>query len=274
MPWIIKKDRRCPVAKPFGVINKNDGTLEGCHVSEDKAKKQQAALYASDRTEPVTYETRHVWAMEDIEVREMSGGGMRFSGYAAVFNTDSEPLPFIERIMPGAFKRSLNLGREVRMFLNHNQDFVLATTRSNMALAEDEHGLRVEADLKPTSYALDLATNMREKIVTQMSFGFTVPGHDGHSIDADGRRLLNHVNLFDVSPVTGFPAYTQTSAIIRSLAERIGVEQADLALAIRALSESAGPLDDEQVSLLMSVIQSRRQKPKRDWAAELAALRG
>ena len=231
-----------------------------------------AAGAAHDHRSLPGYETRHVWAMEDIEIRTTPGGGMHFSGYAAVFNADSEPLPFTERILPGAFKRTLARGREVRMFLNHNQDFVLATTKSNMTLVEDSHGLRTDADFVPTSYALDLATNMREKIVTQMSFGFTIPAK-GDEWDGS-KRLLREVNLFDVSPVTGFPAYSQTSAVIRSLAERLDLGTDELSLALRALTETTGPLDPETVALLTSVIQSRRAVPKRDWAAELAALRG
>jgi HK97 family phage prohead protease len=221
------------------------------------------------------FETRHVWEMEDIEVRETSGG-MRFSGYAAVFNTDSVPLPFIERIMPGAFKRTLARGREVRMFLNHNQDFVLGTTKRNVNLAEDDHGLRVEADLVDTTYARDLAVNMREGIVTKMSFGFTVSrskGKSGDETDDQGRRLLRELNLFDVSPVTGFPAYEATSAVVRSLAENIGATADALELAMRALAESTDLLTAEQFDLLSSVIHARRAKPARDWAAELASLR-
>ena len=38
-----------------------------------------------------------------FEVRETEEG-MTFTGYAAVFNSDSQPLPFTERIAPGAFR--------------------------------------------------------------------------------------------------------------------------------------------------------------------------
>jgi uncharacterized protein len=237
----------------------------------DSIAKVVATELDKDRALGGTYETRHVWSMDQAEIREMPGGEMRFSGYAAVFNSDSEPLPFIERLDPSAFRRTLINKREVRMFLNHNQDFVLGTTESNMHLSADSHGLLTEADLAPTTYAQDLAINMRAKIVTKMSFGFTVPAK-GDTWDGN-RRLLKEVNLFDVSPVTGFPAYTQTSAVLRSLAEGVGAEQSDLALAIRALTESTGPLDADQVALLNSVIQSRTAHSKVDWAAEFAKLR-
>ena len=39
----------------------------------------------------------------DLEVRE-TGNGMLLEGYAARFNEMSEPLPFREKIAPGAFR--------------------------------------------------------------------------------------------------------------------------------------------------------------------------
>lgn len=143
---------------------------------------------------------------------------LTFRGYAAVFNSPSEPLPFIETIAPGAFKRSLNSGREVRMFINHNSDQVLASTRSGtLTLAEDERGLYVEAELPPTTYGRDLAVLMQRGDVHSMSFGFSVPnGGDSWSDDGSSREL-REVILHEVSVVTGFPAYPATTgANVRS----------------------------------------------------------
>lgn len=137
---------------------------------------------------------------------------MQFRGYAAVFNSPSEPLPFIESIAPGAFKRSLASGREVRMFLNHNTDQVLGSTRSGtLVLMEDERGLWVENDLPPTSVGRDLSILMQRGDVHSMSFGFSIPrGGDAWSEDGQSREL-REVILHEVSVVTGFPAYQATT---------------------------------------------------------------
>jgi HK97 family phage prohead protease len=45
MPWHIGTHESC---KGFAVIKDSDGTVAGCHDSEDAAKKQLAALYASE----------------------------------------------------------------------------------------------------------------------------------------------------------------------------------------------------------------------------------
>lgn len=53
MPWDIKKgDSRCPSSRPFAVVKRGDGSLEGCHASRAKANAQVAALYANEGAMP------------------------------------------------------------------------------------------------------------------------------------------------------------------------------------------------------------------------------
>jgi HK97 family phage prohead protease len=88
-----------------------------------------------------------------------------------VFNSDSVPLPFIERIAPGAFKRSLQSRNEVKMLWNHDSGEPLASVRGGtLKLVEDERGLKVEATLANTSRGRDVAELIRSKTVDSMSF--------------------------------------------------------------------------------------------------------
>jgi HK97 family phage prohead protease len=129
----------------------------------------------------------------DVEFRSFTGelraegDGNTFVGYAAVFNSPSEPLPFIERIAPGAFAKSLRARKQdIKLYVNHNSDMVLASRRSgSLRLSEDSIGLRVEADLPDTSYARDLKDLMQRGIVDKMSFGFQVDKR-GDSWNEDG----------------------------------------------------------------------------------------
>ena len=86
----------------------------------------------SEKEKTVNKVERRIKTDVDFELRveATESDGMRFTGYAAVFNSDSEPLPFIERIMPGAFKRSLKARNEVKLFKNHNMDEVLASAQA------------------------------------------------------------------------------------------------------------------------------------------------
>lgn len=199
---------------------------------------------------------------DDFTIRAIDGGSdyMQFSGYAAVFDSPSEPLPFIETIAPGAFGRSLRSRNEVKMFVNHNADQVLASKRSGtLRLSEDSKGLFVEADLPPTTYARDLSVLMQRGDVTSMSFGFSVPSGGDTWLDGSNRRL-NEVRLHEVSVVTGFPAYEATSASVRSLvalAKRTSLDADALAQALTLL-ENGQELGDEQAALITEAVERLR----------------
>ena len=202
-----------------------------------------------------------------VEIREIhaadltldsAGPNGTFTGYAAVFDSPSEPLPFTETIAPGAFARSLKSRNDVRMYMNHNDDMVLASRRSGtLKLEEDSRGLKVTATLPDTTYARDLRALMQAGVVDSMSFGFSVPrGGDEWSQDGSQRRL-NEVRLHDVSVVSGTPAYAATSAMVRKmtgLAQRTATTPDDLAVAMNALLE--GNVTAEQAELLRAVVNT------------------
>lgn len=48
MPWHVAKSSECPASKPWAVIKDSDGTVEGCHETQDAAEAQMAALYANE----------------------------------------------------------------------------------------------------------------------------------------------------------------------------------------------------------------------------------
>jgi HK97 family phage prohead protease len=183
----------------------------------------------------------------DFEVRE-TAEGMTFTGYAAVFNSDSVPLPFIERIAPGAFKRSLQSRNEVKMLWNHDAGEPLASVRGGtLKLVEDERGLKVEATLANTTRGRDVAELIRSKTVDSMSFGFSVI-KDSWSGDV---RTLQAVRLFEVSVVSSaaYPA-TEGTVAVRSTT---GIDADQLADALMRL-ESGEDLDPTQATLITDVV--------------------
>jgi uncharacterized protein len=241
-----------------GVINRLDA-------EENKARYSSinVNLNKEEKETQVNKVERRVKTDVDFELRveATESDGMRFTGYAAVFNSDSEPLPFIERIMPGAFKRSLKARNEVKLFKNHNMDEVLASTRSKtLRLSEDSKGLLAEATLPDTTAGRDLAVLMKRGDVHAMSFGFSVPAR-GDSWSDDGMtRQLKEIRLHEVSIVTGFPAYEATTASVRSLdilATRTNVNVDALADAMVKL-EAGEKLANSDADLLQEVVTKLR----------------
>lgn len=143
-------------------------------------------------------------------------------GHAAVFNQWSENLggmfPFKEKVIPGAFKDSINVD-DVRALFNHDPNYVLGRNKaSTLELKETQKGLLVRITPPDTQWARDLTVSIDRGDITQMSFGFLVEEDKWGSEDGMDIRELHKVKLFDVSPVT-FPAYSQTSVGIRSMTE-------------------------------------------------------
>jgi len=221
---------------------------------------EQIADAEDERTSGLVIEKR-TSSQTGFEVRA-ENDGMTFTGYAAVFDVDSEPLPFIERIDRGAFTRTLKRNN-IRLFVNHDPGNVLATVRSKtLMLEEDDIGLRVTAQLPNTTLGRDMAELIRTRVVDSMSFGFTVP-RGGDRWDESGmRRNLKEVRLHEVSIVTGFPAYTQTTATVRTLeqlAEKAGADADDIAVALTELE--GGQPSPEAVELLNRILSSLRPDP-------------
>ena len=210
--------------------------------------------------------------MTDIEIRTLdseplelraaaNGDGMTFAGYAAKYNVPSLPLPFTERIAPGAFLRSLKSKNDIRAYVNHDDRMVLASTRAKTLRLEDRaDGLFVEADLPDTSYGRDLSTLIKRGDVQTMSFGFSTV-KDSWSSDGN-ERTLEQVRLHEVSVVTGVAAYPQTTASVRNLrqiAKRTETDAGQLGEALSAL-ESGEVLTDEQAELLRTVVDRASNK--------------
>lgn len=186
----------------------------------------------------------------DFEIRE-TADGMSFTGYAAVFNSDSEPLPFIERIAPGAFKRSLQSRNEVKLLWNHDAGEPLASVRGGtLRLTEDEIGLRVEATLANTTRGRDVAELIRSKTIDSMSFGFSVI-KDSWSSNGEV-RTLEAVRLFETS-VVSWPAYTATAGTISVRSASTGIDADQLADALMRL-ESGEELEESHATLITDVV--------------------
>ncbi len=166
-------------------------------------------------------------AYTNLELRAVEDGNT-LVGYAAVFDSPSEPMPYTEFVRRGAFSKTLTDGADVRLLIDHEGVPLARTKSGTLALEEDERGLRVEAELDPANPdAMRVLSAMRRGDLSQMSFAFKTI-KDAYNEDRSVREL-KEVKLFDVSIVT-FPAYEDTVAELRSRNETAIVEVASTIL--------------------------------------------
>jgi len=174
----------------------------------------------------------------DVRALPEEDGGFTMEGHAAVFDSNSYPLPdgrggtFVEQVKRGAFRRAIQNPEGPTAFLvNHDANLLLASTHSNpptLELWEDPKGLRFRARVAPTSYAEDLRVLMERGDVAGMSFGFTVES-DRWWQDREGRtrRDIQRIGrLTDVSVVTASPAYPEPASEITSREADVPHEEA------------------------------------------------
>ena len=185
---------------------------------------------------------RRTFTVRDVEARQADDGTMRLSGYAAVFNDSSVPLPFKESIAPGAFRKTLSETPDVRLLVNHEGLPLARTKNGTLTLTEDERGLYFNAELADTQEARDIHTLIARGDVDQMSFAFRVIRQKWS--EDRSRRVLTEVSLSDgdVSVVT-FPAYPTTTVEARE----------HLMQAIETIKEGRA-LDGESMIVVQAVL--------------------
>jgi HK97 family phage prohead protease len=164
-----------------------------------------------------TDESRKQYAFTNLELRaidESADDGWTVSGYAAVFDSPSEPLPWTEYVKRGAFRKTIKDGADVRLLIDHTGVPLARTKSGTLKLREDDKGLYMEARLDPANPdAVKMRSALMRGDVSQMSFAFETV-KDGWNKDRTVREL-KEVRLHDVSIVT-YPAYEETSAEMRN----------------------------------------------------------
>ena len=156
-----------------------------------------------------------------LEVRstgELRSNGKTLSGYAAIFNSETDLGSFVEVIRNGAFRKSLEGGANIRALYHHQGDALLGTTRGGtLKLREDAKGLAFDLALPDTTHGRDLAILVDRGDVAGCSFGFKVRdgGERWELRGAQTVRELLDVELYEIT-LTANPAYPDTSVAMRN----------------------------------------------------------
>lgn len=146
-----------------------------------------------------------------FEIKDVSEQGRVF-GYASVFgNVDRGG----DRVLAGAFRKTLGSGKRVRMLWQHKMDEVIGGWDT---LREDNKGLWVEGNLNlDVQRARETYALMKADQIDGLSIGYTT---DRSSVKraSDGAVELSELDLFEVSVVT-VPMNPETVASAKSFLE-------------------------------------------------------
>jgi uncharacterized protein len=154
-----------------------------------------------------------------VEVRT-EGTDLYAEGYAIVFDRLSQNLGgFVERVDPSAVRKTLQEA-DVLALVNHDlNQFLGRSSSGTLVLTPDEVGLRYRVLLPNTTPGRDAAEHLRRGDYKGSSFGFrAILDEWGESPEGFPMRTLKEIALRDVGP-TPLPAYLDTDAALRSLAE-------------------------------------------------------
>lgn len=186
------------------------------------------------------------------ELRMIGGPGEKplITGHVAVFNEWSLNLGgFIERVMPGAFDKSVREA-DVHCFLNHDRTIILGRNRSGtLSLKETDSGLHIENDPPDTRTVQDLVIEpMRRGDLDQGSFAFYAVKQEWGVHEDTLARTLYEVALVDVSvvPRGGYP---QTDLSLRALTASGRIDHYTLAVIEAKLRHGLALTEQEQKCL-------------------------
>lgn len=152
-----------------------------------------------------------------IEIRALEDEGMIVEGYAAVFDSVTD-LGWMKEVIDRKAFDNADMSDIVMKYNHEDSVLPMARTRGgSLQFDVDEHGLRIRANLPDTTVNKDIFTLIKEKVLSKMSFAFTVKEEE-YDYETDTRRILAFDKIFDVS-VVDVPAYESTEIYARSKEE-------------------------------------------------------
>lgn len=161
------------------------------------------------------------------EYRSMEDGSesRKVAGCAVKFDSDSQDMGFIERILRGAITQDVIDNSDIYARIDHREDVVLARSnhgKGSLKLELREDGLYYEFDAPHTAHGDELLEHLKRGEIATSSFAFSLPMDDTacERWYKDGELLRRDISkidrIYDVSPVYN-PAYLETSAERRKL---------------------------------------------------------
>jgi uncharacterized protein len=156
--------------------------------------------------------------LQDIELRQNEQGKEVISGYAIVFDRESEDLGGFKEIIERTAADTVDFSDTVATF-NHDANNVLGRVPQTMKYRIDERGVYVEIEPPDTTIGRDTTTLIKRGDVKGMSFTFRISekGQRWEKPTGGQKTYTRYISKLDVIPELGpvvFPAYRATDAMV------------------------------------------------------------
>lgn len=165
-----------------------------------------------------------------VEFRALDDSAFIVEGYATTFDEPYilyswDGVNYFEKIDRHAFDDCVM--NDVIMQYDHAGRVLARIKNGTLALTIDDHGLKVRADLSQSDAARSLYEDIKNGLVYQMSFGFTVAdGGDDYDPATHTRTIYHIKRLYDVSAVS-IPANPNTEIAVRSFINGVIEKEAE-----------------------------------------------
>jgi len=150
-----------------------------------------------------------------IQETKLNDETREITGYAIIYDTKTNIGPFEEQISQRALK-NVDTSKTYLLY-NHNDDNVLASTKSGtLSLEDTPKGLYFRAQLPDTTLGNDTYTLIKRGDLNNMSFGFTVKEDTWNVANEPALRTIKEIkDLYEIS-IVPYPAYEDTTVSARS----------------------------------------------------------
>lgn len=155
----------------------------------------------------------------NLELRDNS---VHLEGYINVTNRDSKELynkdgKFIEQIKEGVWSKALRK-RNIPMLFNHDWSKQIGMNGDNVQLYEDAVGLRFIADIDNP----EVVEKARAGKLQGCSFGFRALKEKVEKVNGICKRIVEDLELFEVSILDKAPAYS--GCVVEARSEDVEIE--------------------------------------------------
>lgn len=142
-------------------------------------------------------------AMDPLQALTDPGNQYRAAGYASTFEPyllyEDDEGPVYEQILPDAFDGADMT--DVIFQYDHEGRVYARTTNGSLLLTVDDHGLYTQEDLSLTSSSRSMWEDIHAKLITRMSFCFTVAAW--HYEPRTSTNVIERIaKVYDVSAVS------------------------------------------------------------------------